>query len=373
MNFSQKVLAICTTDRSFPDLFKNPLWTGELARQAREQSYQAVTGKSARDSLKKGRIQASDILVVADEDSGDAQWLLEQGARGACLVTQESPAVKWRFFDKIISGYFNDKYSHLISWSTALEKSNFPEERRFEFYPPCYYGEQDLVDPIPWDKRKFLIFVGGLRIDHVFRNPLRKNERTFFQNLRREIKKSMSPTFWYCRPRELQSKKLEAVLYFSQKKRIDVFGYNWGRRELIPSHLKKGFDDLGPQFQPSQLGGNELGCEHKLRQICQYKFNLAFENVCYPGYLSDKLIQSFAAGVIPIYWGDPKFKDTVPEKAVIEMSKFKDFSELEIYLDSMSREQGEEMIRIGQEFIRSKEQKKWQHGEFAKFLVTLLK
>ncbi|WP_181882648.1 MULTISPECIES: glycosyltransferase family 10 domain-containing protein [unclassified Helicobacter] len=52
-----------------------------------------------------------------------------------------------------------------------------------------------------------------------------------------------------------------------------------------------------------------------------YKFNLCFENSSYPGYMTEKLIQAFSAGCIPIYWGDTSLrcgldsslqKDTLP-------------------------------------------------------------
>ena len=42
----------------------------------------------------------------------------------------------------------------------------------------------------------------------------------------------------------------------------------------------------------------------KIPFLSNYKFSLAFENSSTSGYCTEKLIQSFAAGTIPIYWGD---------------------------------------------------------------------
>jgi hypothetical protein len=36
-----------------------------------------------------------------------------------------------------------------------------------------------------------------------------------------------------------------------------------------------------------------------------YKFSIAFENSSSPGYTSEKIVQAYAAGTVPIYWGDP--------------------------------------------------------------------
>jgi alpha(1,3/1,4) fucosyltransferase len=37
----------------------------------------------------------------------------------------------------------------------------------------------------------------------------------------------------------------------------------------------------------------------------KYKFNLCFENASYPGYATEKLMDAYCGGTIPIYWGSP--------------------------------------------------------------------
>ena len=37
----------------------------------------------------------------------------------------------------------------------------------------------------------------------------------------------------------------------------------------------------------------------------QYKFSIAFENSSYPGYITEKILDAFLAGTVPIYWGNP--------------------------------------------------------------------
>lgn len=37
----------------------------------------------------------------------------------------------------------------------------------------------------------------------------------------------------------------------------------------------------------------------------QFKFNLCFENASYPGYATEKLMDAYCGGTIPIYWGSP--------------------------------------------------------------------
>lgn len=49
----------------------------------------------------------------------------------------------------------------------------------------------------------------------------------------------------------------------------------------------------------NDIVNNKLGWQRK------YKFSICFENSCTSGYLTEKLIQAYAAVTIPIYWGDP--------------------------------------------------------------------
>merc|ERR1712066_109377 len=37
-----------------------------------------------------------------------------------------------------------------------------------------------------------------------------------------------------------------------------------------------------------------------------YRFCVCFENDESPGYCTEKLLHAFAAGCVPIYWGDPR-------------------------------------------------------------------
>lgn len=48
-----------------------------------------------------------------------------------------------------------------------------------------------------------------------------------------------------------------------------------------------------------------------------HKFMMAYENTSYPYYCTEKLMDSFLVGSIPIYWGDPKVVEDWNEKAFI--------------------------------------------------------
>lgn len=51
---------------------------------------------------------------------------------------------------------------------------------------------------------------------------------------------------------------------------------------------------------------NKEPVKNKLEFQRNYRFSLAFENSSLPGYTTEKIIDAWAAGTIPIYWGDPE-------------------------------------------------------------------
>lgn len=62
--------------------------------------------------------------------------------------------------------------------------------------------------------------------------------------------------------------------------------------------------------------------EDKITFLEDYRFSMAFENSSYPGYATEKIVQAWAGGTIPIYWGDPTIAEQFNEKAFINCHNF---------------------------------------------------
>lgn len=83
------------------------------------------------------------------------------------------------------------------------------------------------------------------------------------------------------------------------------------------------------QYKTVASGGRYLnnigmpqGVPDKLEFQKKYKFALCFENCSYPGYSTEKIVQAFAAGTIPVYWGDPMIGETFNEKAFVNCNNY---------------------------------------------------
>lgn len=73
------------------------------------------------------------------------------------------------------------------------------------------------------------------------------------------------------------------------------------------------------------LGGSQ---QDKINKLKEYKFNIAFENSYHDGYITEKILEPFGAGCIPLYSGGNKIKKYFNSNSFIYKEDFdtiKDF------------------------------------------------
>ena len=77
------------------------------------------------------------------------------------------------------------------------------------------------------------------------------------------------------------------------------------------------------------MGGifnNNIGgpVKNKIRFLSSYKFSIAMENTEGQGYISEKILDSFIAGTIPIYYGGYMIDEYINPKSFILIKNEKD-------------------------------------------------
>lgn len=68
--------------------------------------------------------------------------------------------------------------------------------------------------------------------------------------------------------------------------------------------------------------------EHKITALKDYKFHITIENSKVPGYFTEKLIDCFVTGTVPIYWGDPKINEVFDTSGMIIVNSFDEIKEV---------------------------------------------
>jgi hypothetical protein len=86
------------------------------------------------------------------------------------------------------------------------------------------------------------------------------------------------------------------------------------------------------EYKKVKSGGkilNNIGdrVKDKIEFISKFKFDLAIENGSYPGYVTEKIIESYIAGVVPIYYGDPLITIDFNPDSFINLNDFDSISD----------------------------------------------
>lgn len=79
-------------------------------------------------------------------------------------------------------------------------------------------------------------------------------------------------------------------------------------------------------------GNGESWLTSSIRMKSDYKFTISFENALYPGYVSEKLLTTFMANSVPIYWGNPDIADEYNPEAFVNCHSFANISEVVDYV-----------------------------------------
>lgn len=85
---------------------------------------------------------------------------------------------------------------------------------------------------------------------------------------------------------------------------------------------------------------NNIGgpVQDKLAFERAHKFSLCYENGSHPGYVTEKLMEAFAAQTIPIYWGDPEVTRTFNLDSFIDVTGLDSFSEALPLIEELDRD-----------------------------------
>ncbi len=76
--------------------------------------------------------------------------------------------------------------------------------------------------------------------------------------------------------------------------------------------------------------GKEI--ENKLEFIKDYRFTIAFENTCQPGYTTEKIFEPMKVNSIPIYWGNKLIYREFNTKSFINVHDFSTLNECANYI-----------------------------------------
>ena len=86
----------------------------------------------------------------------------------------------------------------------------------------------------------------------------------------------------------------------------------------------------------------------------KYKFAICFENSRnLPGYITEKILDCFTSGIVPVYAGAPNVKHYIPEEAFIDYFRFESLDELDRFLNNITEKEYQKYLQAADAFLKS--------------------
>lgn len=261
---------------------------------------------------------------------------------GICL---EPPLIALDFYHDLSK--YSSIFRHIYAFSGAFSRI---DQAKCVFHSIVWpYDPSTNLLQSEWSTRKFLTLINSNRRAQINLTP-EFNVRHFRSSFKaiRDHKKFRSEFLddpWI--GEELYLKRIEAIKFFANDLTIDLYGYGW--EKPVPGVSK------AHNFAIAQTYKGTIPTGQKLNILKNYKFCICFENSSFPGYITEKILDCFYAGVIPIYLGAPDINKYIPKDTFIDFRDFATFDVLNKYLRELSINEAENYLNAQRIFIKSKE------------------
>lgn len=104
--------------------------------------------------------------------------------------------------------------------------------------------------------------------------------------------------------------------------------------------------------------------------LLKSKFNICYENVAdLPGYITEKIFDSFFYGCVPVYWGASNITQYIPANCFIDRKQFKNTAEMYAFLNKVTEPEYIEYQRNIVRFLQSDQAQKFSTATFVNTIV----
>lgn len=364
---SPRVVAFCTRAAAFSEnrilqreiarQYPGALWVPELADRLYLRGISMVTGDVALRQVRAGELQVSDVWVIEEDLSAEAEDLIRLGARGKVLFCCESPLFAASFYRSLTR--ISLSFDHCVVFQGAIKDAS-PLVGGHTLYFPSFDANQRHADQ-PWSARKYLVMVAGNKYWKIRRSPIRH----IAAKIRDLALRSPERFAREYASLQLHDERLAAISHFGRKGVLDLYGSGWGNLNNLPPRWQGELSATVSRLNP-------VPCGDKLVTMANYKFALCFENVEFPGYVTEKVIDCLVAGVVPIYWGAPNISEFIPVTCFIDARKFRSLDALDAYLRKISEVHWSEIVSHGRAFLQSIAGQRYSYTGFAERMEAML-
>lgn len=235
----------------------------------------------------------------------------------------------------------------ILSESEFIKPENYIRSKH-AFFNKVFTWHDDFVDGDKYIK---------LNYAHPFNNDVPEDPKRKLCTLIAANKKATR-----MKASDLYRERVNAIRWFEKNhpEDFDLYGVGWDNFRFNgfsgASVLNKISGRLKPLFRmanktfPSYAGI----IDSKFDVLKKYKFSICYENAKgIPGYITEKIFDSFNAGCVPVYYGAPNVADYIPENCFLDFNKFESYQHLYEYMKSVSEEEYLGMVKNIKEYLAS--------------------
>lgn len=349
--------------------FPGALWMPILANALNLKGIKVTTGDVALFNVENEKWEAKSIGIIQHIDDPVTEKLIMLGAQPLVLTCFESQLYVPNFYN-IVSDIAN-KFKHRVMFSGLLK--NLPTDTGINHslrFPS--YNNEDIKDIIPWHNKSFLTMVVGNKYEASLSPVYLKTLPDSFKLLKRIASliikhKNLKVLIfnWKLNNSQLQDQRISAILFFGRMNLLKLYGKGWEDLSNLPNFYRKQFKQILDNLKPEK-------CEDKLKTISGFQFSLCFENFIYPGYITEKIIECFVAGVIPVYLGAPDVSEFIPSNTFINACNYSTWDDVLSKLNTIGPKEANEMISNGRKFLSSEQARLYTYEGFATFMEELI-
>lgn len=125
------------------------------------------------------------------------------------------------------------------------------------------------------------------------------------------------------------------------------------RNALVRALMKKRKVNCAGPFMNNTGSILPKGQKHEYQR--KHAFSMAYENESYPGYQTEKIVDAFVSGSIPIYWGNPLVEREFNPAAFVNAHNFRNLDELVKYILELADDPVRRAEMINADLLRDPE------------------
>lgn len=244
---------------------------------------------------------------------------------------EQSEVILYFDMPKILPTKNKIKHSFLILMESELIKADNYHEKKHKYFNKIFTWHDDLIDNNKYFKINF---------SHKFPKSILKKIK-----IKEKLCTLIAGNKGSNHSLELYSKRIEAIRWFEKNNPddFDLYGQGWDKPNFARNKVLRAlnrfpnFTNIYIKFKYKPYPSYKGMVENKKTVMEKYKFSICYENARdIPGYITEKIFDSFFAGCVPIYLGANNIGDYIPKNCFIDKREFETYSELYLFIKNMS-------------------------------------